>query len=89
MKPLIRHTVVVICVLAIIMTFLMTRQSPRSVATCGVFEVDFGLNERSGSPRGVPWIVALMDTKVQPPLYFCTGTLISSTFVITGRNSRA
>lgn len=89
MKPLIRHFVVVICVFAVIaITFLLSRQAPRSAETCGVSSIDFALNnDQIISPGTVPWIVALMNLKTQPASYLCTGTLISSTLVISGRHS--
>lgn len=34
-----------------------------------------------------PWIVALMQTRSSPPEFFCAGTLISKTFVISGESS--
>lgn len=32
-----------------------------------------------------PWLVALMSMGTKTPLFLCSGTIISSTFVITGR----
>lgn len=58
----------------------------RSADTCGVPNNDSGLIIRGKTfPRGTyPWIVALMHTGFSPPKYFCGGTLISATFVISG-----
>lgn len=58
----------------------------RSSDTCGVAKGKISLIVQGQYfPRGTfPWIVALMYTETRPPSFFCAGTLISKTFVITG-----
>lgn len=54
---------------------------------CGVPKRLSGLIIRGESfSRGsFPWTVALLASKTQPPSYFCGGTLISSTHVVSGK----
>lgn len=67
---------------------LAVHRSRRGADTCGVLNNDSGLIVRGKTfPRGTyPWIVALMHTGYSPPKYFCGGTLISATFVVSGSN---
>lgn len=60
-------------------------RSQRSIEACGVPKAAIGLIVRGKSfPRGsFPWIVALMYTRLNPPRFFCAGTLISKTFVVS------
>lgn len=62
-------------------------QSKKNTDACGVPKSSMGLIVRGGSfPRGsFPWIVALMYNKSTPPQFFCSGTLISPAFVVTGK----
>lgn len=55
--------------------------------TCGIPKINTGLivHGQSFSRGNFPWIVALMYTKVQPPIFFCAGTIISPTFVTSGK----
>lgn len=57
------------------------------VNTCGVPKHKTGLivNGQSFSRGDYPWIVALVYTTTSPPSFFCGGTIISSTFVISGK----
>lgn len=59
----------------------------RSADTCGVAIGTTALISKGQNfTRGdFPWIVALMDATIKPVEYFCGGTLISSTFVISGK----
>lgn len=51
--------------------------------TCGVTKSD---QNPVGNARGAyPWVVALLYTGTEPPLFYCGGTLISKTFVISGK----
>lgn len=76
-----------ISAISVINFLIEPHQVEGSNGDCGVSKVPSGLIVRgSGFSRGdFPWIVALMQTKNQPVSFFCGGTLISSTFVITGK----
>lgn len=52
--------------------------SPRRISGNDDDEISF---KRGDSP----WIVALTSTLTSPPTFICTGTLISSSHVITGK----
>lgn len=84
----IRKICFVICVFAVIIAACATESSRprRNVGTCGTSKIPTGLISRGrGTQRGeFPWIVALMYTRREIPFYFCSGTLISSTFVLSG-----
>lgn len=85
---MIRNVLIVIAFNAILTksTGTVIDRSPRSVDTCGVQKTQSGLIVRGQDfPRGTfPWIVTLMYTETRPK-FFCAGTLISKTFVISGR----
>lgn len=55
-------------------------QSNKSVDFCGKWSGFYG----PGIKRFRPWVVALMDARQSPPEYFCSGTMISRFFVISG-----
>lgn len=59
----------------------------RSSARCGVSKGPTGFIVRGQrfSRGDFPWIVALLHTRDGPPSFFCGGTLISSTFVVSGK----
>lgn len=60
----------------------------RDIRTCGSSSRDSGLIVHgSNFSRGdFSWIVALMNTKDGKNDFFCSGTLISSRHVVTGKN---
>lgn len=65
----------------------VTNRSRENADTCGISinetgSIDQGQNFARGS---FPWIVALMHAGYTTPKLFCGGTLISKTFVITGK----
>lgn len=84
-----RNILLVIALLAISAdsSLLVNNRPSRSAETCGVQKIRSGLIVRGQDfSRGAfPWIVALMHTGTRPPKFFCGGTLISKTFVISGR----
>lgn len=55
--------------------------------TCGISKGPSGFVVRGQKfSRGdFPWTVALLFVGNDPPKFFCGGTLISATFVVTGR----
>lgn len=79
----------VVCALVIIASAnVAPSRLQRSANTCGVPKRDSGLIVKGQDiKRGdFPWIVALMGLATgAQPYYFCGGTLISSTFVISGK----
>lgn len=80
--------------LAIVNIFILICVSAIECANTSSVPGEFEQNTASSSgfsSRGqditigeFPWIVALMQTKVQPASYFCGGTLVSTTFVLSG-----
>lgn len=74
-------------ILVYAISILKSHEVQSSDGACGVSKVPSGFIVRGNSfSRGeFPWIVALMQTRIQPVSFFCGGTLISSTFVVTGR----
>lgn len=86
---MIRNIFIAIAICAIVMqsTALIVTRTKRSSETCGVSKSRMGLIVHGQPfPRGAfPWIVALMFTETRPPTFFCAGTLISKTFVISGK----
>lgn len=90
MKPKIGNIFVLINIFTISAAAeAVPRRFQRSNATCGVPKISKGLIVlgRSFSRGDFPWIVALMYSKVSPPTYFCAGTLVSSTFVLSGKKN--
>lgn len=76
----------IICAMFGAFPALEIKMSSESDNTCGVPKIHFGMivhgqNFRRGS---FPWTVALMHTATKPAKFFCAGTLISETFVISG-----
>lgn len=89
MKSTTKNIFVLICVFAIFAVAHGKAESirlKRSSQTCGVSKLNFGLivKEQSFSRGSFPWIVALMYTATEPASFFCGGTLISTTFVVSG-----
>lgn len=84
-----RNTIFVIRVLtfAILASAEMSSRTQRNVGQCGVSKISMGLIVRGRETlRGeFPWIVALLYTGRQPPQFLCSGAVISSTFVISGK----
>lgn len=78
--------VIAICALYADTSALSISRSRRKAEICGVPKIKTGLIVRGQNfPRGsFPWIVALMDKRWEIPIFFCAGTLISKTFVISG-----
>lgn len=60
----------------------------RSSKSCGVPQVGVPLiiGGENITSNSFPWIVALKHKGKEPPAYFCGGTLISNTFVISGNS---
>lgn len=69
-------------------TLEMLRYKKSTAQTCGVPKSMSGLIVRGQNfSRGsFPWMVALLTTEKQPPAYFCSGSLISRTYVVSGMN---
>lgn len=67
----------------------MVNRSKRNIETCGVPKVRVGMiiHGQSFERGAFPWIVALLHTGFNPYKFFCGGTLISKTFVISGKYS--
>lgn len=82
--------ILVICFASFASAITIPRRVQRSAETCGVSKVNTGLIVRGQSfSRGsFPWIVALTYTKVQPPMFFCAGTIISPNFVVSGKKKK-
>lgn len=61
-------------------------KSPQSIQNCGVRKSGSGLIVwgQNFSRGTFPWIVPLISLKRELPSYFCGGTIISSTFVLSG-----
>lgn len=82
-----------ICVFAIVAVVHATAEScePKraKVQSCGVSKRGSGLIVRGQRfLRGdFPWIVALILMKKNPPEFFCGGTIISATFVLSGKKT--
>lgn len=78
--------VMVIAVLVRESSELIANRSRRS-ETCGVSksEEEPLTNEQDVTRGAFPWIVALMHAKINPPELFCGGTLVSQTFVVSGK----
>lgn len=87
-QRMIRRVLIVIAILAIATesSASVISRFGRSTDNCGVPKIKTGLIVRGQSfPRGTfPWIVALLHTGFNPPKFFCAGTLISRTFVVSG-----
>lgn len=85
MKLNVQKLVFLICVIAVIPVH--SDRKKRSTVTCGVSKGPSGFIVRGQKiERGdFPWIVALMRTDKGPASFFCGGTLISSSFVVSGR----
>lgn len=85
---MIRNNFISIWAFALVAGFsvLPINRSPRSVHTCGVSKTPLPLivGGQNFTRGAFPWIVALLHTGWTPPKFFCGGTLISKTFVITG-----
>lgn len=65
-----------------------SQESLENVNTCGVSQVTTGfIHHGAGFKRGTyPWLVAMMlKTNYTTPQFFCGGTIISSNFVLTGK----
>lgn len=75
-----RNIFVLICVFAIVAVVYAKVQS------CGVPKrgTGFVLGGQTFKRGDYPWLVALMLLK-NPPQFFCGGTIISSSFVLTGK----
>lgn len=91
MNTTMRNIFLLICVFAAVAVVHGNAKSMRlrrSTHTCGVPKRISGLIIRGQSfSRGsFPWIVALLYKQTEPPSFFCGGTLISSTFVLSGKN---
>lgn len=82
----IKNIIFLICSCVIIVT-AFNRQR-RDVGTCGIQRISIGLIRGGNATRRgeFPWYVALMNKKIRPPEYFCSATLISHTYVVTGKN---
>lgn len=82
MKPELKELVLLICVT----TNFVVVNSNQSVA-CGISKGSSGFIVRGQKiSRGdFPWAVALLFTGNVPPSFFCGGTLISETFVVSGK----
>lgn len=78
--------VIIICAVVAESFALELNRLQRSVDTCGKSKIKTGLIVRGRNfSRGTfPWIVALSYKGFGPPKFFCGGTLISKTFVISG-----
>lgn len=76
-----------IFVLSVLCAVTAADRFRRSADTCGKPNYDSGLIVKGRNfPRGTyPWTVALMHTGFSPPRFFCGGSLISATFVISGK----
>lgn len=75
-----------VCVIA--MVSAQSKLSKEKTVTCGVSKVPSGyIVQGQRFLRGdFPWTVALMYSNgIDLPAFFCAGTLISSTFVVSGR----
>lgn len=85
---MIRSVFIVIVCTALVAesSYLAINRSSKKAESCGVPTSSMGLIVRGQSfPRGsFPWIVALLHTDFSPPRFFCGGTLISKSFVISG-----
>lgn len=89
MTRVITSVIAVICIVTV--AFAADFASDDNVNTCGESKVPTGFIVY-GKPilHGTyPWIVALSDRTFFPARFFCGGTLISSTFVITGKQSES
>lgn len=92
MTSVIRSIFVPISIFAFV-TFVETvenrpRRLLQSSQSCGVAKISSGLivHGQNFSRGRFPWIAALTYTKVHPPMFFCAGTIISSKFVLSGKN---
>lgn len=86
MNPVIRNVYLVFLVVIVVGTATLTLSKGNGV-TCGVLNktAERKADEVQRFMHGdYPWIAALMHAASSPPAFFCGGTLISSTFVITG-----
>lgn len=90
MTSAIANLLIVICVIAIIQNGFAqgAKRQRREIGNCGIPKISKGLvRGGSSTKRGeFPWFVAFLYTSSFPPVFGCSGTLISHTFVITGKN---
>lgn len=87
-RAMIRNIFTAIAFFAIVEnSYTMIDRYRRISDTCGVPKIEMGLIIRGQDfQRGsFPWIVALTHLDYEPPKFFCAGTLISKTFVISGK----
>lgn len=88
-KTMIRNILVAFAITAVFVesTDLIIKRSTRNVDTCGIPKAKLGLivSGQDFTRGAFPWIVALTHTGFRPPKFFCAGTLISKTFVISGK----
>lgn len=88
MNSMIRNVCVVICFAVIIVTAALTLSVENTIgcAVSNKLDVEQQIDEVPRVLHGdFPWIVALMNSAASQPKFLCGGTLISSTYVLTGR----
>lgn len=72
-------------VIPLVLIFTSLCASGKPAKNCGKQAVGAIVGGKNFTRGDFPWNVALMDKRKTPPEFFCGGTLVSSSHVITGK----